>query len=944
LTHSALGTTSRRLQYTRTVKAPDRISHYVVESELGRGGMGVVYRARDTQLERTVALKILLPGAASERFLQEARTASAFAHPGIVTIHEIGECEFGRYLVFEYVEGQPLSNLIPPQGLPLDTVLRYATQVAAAIAAAHEHGIVHRDLKPANIMVTADDRIKLLDFGLAKRTGALASSEEAATEALTSPGTMVGTVQYMSPEQAEGKPLEPSSDIFSFGAVLYEMATGHRAFGGDSKISILAAVMRETPVLTAVPNPMRAVVSRCLEKNPGRRYADGAALLRALQSLQHPASARRLDRTLAAACAVVLAASGWFGWRTWQTRQAREVWIPESLRLFEVGESFASLKLGSRAAKLVPNDPRLIARHAPLVVETEPDHADVYLGEYLKSGTWEKVGTTPLRIAPGLIHPFSVVRYKIAKPGYDDAIGTIATPDPLQLKLLRTGEAPAGMVAVAAGAESGKTVPAFWIDRYEVTNAEFKRFVDSGGYRDSKYWKEPFLAGDGTIGFQEAMKRFTDATGRPGPATWRLGSYKDGEDRLPVTGVSWYEAMAYAAFAGKSLPTVYHWRRAAGFGYMLPVLRLSNFSHNGLAPVGQYQGLGPFGTYDMAGNASEWVSTTAAGGRRYLLGGNWNTPSYQFVDSAAYQPMDRDPAWGFRCVRYPATPPASLLAPAESVVRDPRKEKPVSDETFQSLLAFYTYEKSDLKPEVSEASASRHWRQEFVTINAAYGGERLPLRLYLPLNSKPPYQVVILLPTGEAVLTRDSRLQIESWWNGAVVESGRAILLPVLKGTFERLAEFPGPSGNQERTIDWAKDVFRSIDYIETRPDLDHERIGLIAMSLGARYSSVIAATEPRIRAAVLLFGGFPQERYLEPVEPVNFAPRVRIPVLMLNSRQDFRFPLETSQNPLFDALGSPAGQKKHVLIDAYGHYTPRQDDWVKEIVDWYDAHLGPVK
>ena len=254
--------------------------------------------------------------------------------------------------------------------------------------------------------------------------------------------------------------------------------------------------------------------------------------------------------------------------------------------------------------------------------------------------------------------------------------------------------------------------------------------------------------------------------------------------------------MAYAAFAGKSLPTVYHWRRAAGLGYMLPILRLSNFSRKGLAPVGQYQGLGPFGTYDMAGNASEWVSTATAS-KRYLLGGDWNTPSYQFVDAVAYQPMDREPSWGFRCVRYPGAPPASLLAPAGSVMRDARNEKPVSDETFQSLLALYAYEKSDLKPAVSAASESLHWRQEFITINAAYGGERLPLRLYLPRNTKPPYQVVILLPTGEALLSRDSRLQIDLWWNEAVLASSRAILLPVLKGTFEGWPHFPALPGTR---------------------------------------------------------------------------------------------------------------------------------------------------
>jgi eukaryotic-like serine/threonine-protein kinase len=257
-------------------------------------------------------------------------------------------------------------------------------------------------------------------------------------------------------------------------------------------------------------------ISSTFAKDSARRYANGAALLGALQALQRPVSAPRLNRTLAAACAILVAASGWFGWRTWQTRQAREVWIPESLRLFEVCESFASLKLASKAAKWLPDDLRLIARHAPLVVETEPEGADVYLGEYLKPDTWEKVGTTPLRIVPGLIHPFSLVRYKVAKAGYDDAIGTIATADRLQLKLMKTGEAPSGMVAVAGGTENGQMVPAFWMDRYEVANAEYKRFVDAGGYRDSKHWQEFFVAGNGTISFEEAMKRFTDATGRPG--------------------------------------------------------------------------------------------------------------------------------------------------------------------------------------------------------------------------------------------------------------------------------------------------------------------------------------------------------------------------------------------------------------------------------------------
>src|SRR4051794_18985289 len=161
--------------------------------------MGVVYRAHDSELRRTVALKLLRPGAGSERYLVEARAASAIAHPGIVTIYEVGECDAGRFLVFEHVEGEPLSKHIPEKGLPAETAVLYAIQMADALAAAHKAGVLHRDLKPANIMVTPAGRVKILDFGLAKRLGgAMAEGDATATMAVTGPGTVIGTVQYMS--------------------------------------------------------------------------------------------------------------------------------------------------------------------------------------------------------------------------------------------------------------------------------------------------------------------------------------------------------------------------------------------------------------------------------------------------------------------------------------------------------------------------------------------------------------------------------------------------------------------------------------------------------------------------------------------------------------------------------------------------------------------------
>jgi eukaryotic-like serine/threonine-protein kinase len=201
-----------------------KVSHYRIELEIGRGGMGVVYRAVDTRLGRTVAIKMLPPEATADpdrhrRFVQEARSASALNHPHIVTIHDIDEDAGTTFIAMELVEGTPLDRIIAQGALPVATALEYGTQVAAALAAAHANGIVHRDIKPANIMITRDGRAKVLDFGLAKLVER-APTEETMSALGTRPGLIMGTAAYMSPEQAEGRAVDARSDIFSFGAVL----------------------------------------------------------------------------------------------------------------------------------------------------------------------------------------------------------------------------------------------------------------------------------------------------------------------------------------------------------------------------------------------------------------------------------------------------------------------------------------------------------------------------------------------------------------------------------------------------------------------------------------------------------------------------------------------------------------------------------------------------
>ena len=231
-----------------------RLLHYEIIEVLGQGGMGTVYQARDSRLNRLVALKVfarerILDADKRQRFMQEAQAASSLNHPHIVTIYDIGQADGDWFIAMEYVPGQPLSRAIPYNGLPLQDVLRYAIQIADALACAHAAGIVHRDLKPGNVMVTANGGTKLVDFGLAKLLAgpSWSDSDTRAIDLHTREGTVLGTAAYMSPEQAEGRDVDARTDMFSFGAVLYEMTTGRRAFRGESAISTLASVLREDP-------------------------------------------------------------------------------------------------------------------------------------------------------------------------------------------------------------------------------------------------------------------------------------------------------------------------------------------------------------------------------------------------------------------------------------------------------------------------------------------------------------------------------------------------------------------------------------------------------------------------------------------------------------------------------------------------------------------------
>ncbi len=946
------------------------ISHYRILEKLGQGGMGVVYKAHDLHLDRFVAVKFLHEGRVADeerrrRFAIEAKAASALSHPNIITIHDIDSESGICFIVMEYIVGKALSDLIGPEGLPLEAALNFAAQTASALAAAHGAGIIHRDLKPANVMVCDNGVVKVLDFGLAKLVEVSSADADASTQTagLTGTGAIVGTAAYMSPEQAAGKRVDVRTDIFSFGSMLYEMLTGRKAFHGDSTGTTIAALLRDDPppirqVRHDVPAAVGDIVEQCLQKESDRRFGSGTELQAAIAACRDRLSRRggpltawlrpRVAIPALAAILIVAAGATWFGLRATRVRQAREVALPRVERLIEDGKTEEALDRIREAARYIPEDPTLQTLRDQCAVvpklQVDPPDAEIYWKDYAAvEAPWKRLGQ------PDRYVPRGYLRWRFAKAGYEPQEMAFFPGTPLPAELYRQSPEP-GMVRIPAGTVMIRVAQPvqlgeFWLDRYEVTNREFKAFVDQGGYREKRFWKQPFTDNGRSLSWDEAMARLRDTTGRPGPAFWELGTYPEGQDDYPVTGVSWYEAAAYAEFAGKSLPTVYQWRRAAPdrhFG----IIFLSNFNGKGPAKVGSNLGVAPFGNFDMAGNAKEWCWNTT-GGLRYTLGGAWNENSYAFADSDAQPPFSRSAASGFRCAKNAAPVPDPLQAEFRVLERDYTKEKPVADDVYKAYRDLYAYDRTDLEASLASVDdSSKLWRREKVTFKSAYG-ELMAAILFLPRNGKPPFQTVVYFPGSSAFMQRRASDSIDPGDLDFILKSGRVLVYPVYWGTYERGKPVKSkPAANsvmwRDMIINCYKDLGRTIDYLETRTDIDRQKLAYYGLSSGATWGTDYLAVDGRFRAAVFISGALVYDLYRPEVDPLNFAPRVHTPVLMLNGRYDFTFPPQACQLPLLRLLGTPGTDKKHVLYDT-AHTVPRTPEMIREVLDWLDRYLGSI-
>jgi predicted Ser/Thr protein kinase len=945
------------------------LAHYRLEAVLGRGGMGIVYRAHDDRLNRSVAIKVLSgpSGDTLQQLLREARAASGLSHAGVVTIHSVEQDGDVHFIVMEFLDGRSLADAIPPSGVSIATALDYATQIAGALAAAHQAGIVHRDVKPANAIVTPSGQVKLLDFGIARR---LAIDPQAATRAMTfggtiaPEGTLTGTIAYLAPEQIAGEPAQPRTDVFALGVVLYEMLSGRRPFRGDTIWAVMDATLHLPPeplrsIRPDVSASLERVVDRCLEKAPEKRFQSATEVLAALKPLQEsatpPRPRRRALTAVEIAVAVVLAAViGAFGWSRIRDRRQAAVrtTIGEIARLAAAGDFVGSYRLALAARTKYPDNPQIVQAWQSTIalrrVSSQPEGADVAIRTYDGSDEgWIPIGRTPFPNGIGI--PLAQMRWRVTKEGYEP-LEVSPNESPYVFHLAPIGTTPKAMVRVPAGplflesAGDSVNLPDFFIDTYEVTNRQFKEFVHGGGYTKREFWTEPIEKDGRPLSWEEAMAKFRDTTGRPGPSTWELGTYPDGQDDYPVSGVSWYEAAAYAKFTGRSLPTVYHWYRASGaFGIFSEILRFSNFGGKGTVQVGSLKGLGPYGTYDMAGNVKEWCSNEAEHGKRFVLGGAFNEANYQFRDQDARAPTERSAGFGLRLIlqRTPVVP--ALLQPIVSLERDPGTLKPVDDAVYAVYRHLYDYDPTPLEARVEEEDAGNSsWTRQRVTFRAAYPHERVPADIYLPKTGRPPFHAVIYFPGSDSQVLQSSR-NMWTQWIEFIVRSGRAVVYPIYQHTYER--QQPRPlrrNAMREIGIQRALDLRRAVDYLETRSDIDHTRIAGYGLSLGAQLMPTFLAVEPRLKVGVLLSGGF--ETWDVPAEwdPVNFAPRVTQPVLMVNGREDFDLPYQSAQVPLFQMLGTPPADKQHVLLEG-GHIPPHPALVFKEILDWLDKYLGPV-
>ncbi len=666
-----------------------------------------------------------------------------------------------------------------------------------------------------------------------------------------------------------------------------------------------------------------------------------------------------------------LVAGGW-----WYSGKA-ERWVhnealPSIEAFIENGELEAAYALALQVEAKLPNDADMAEIWSSFswitTIDSSPAGATVYRRPYTDADAdWQELGVTPLHD----IHiPFGLNLLKFELDNHVSLLRVIGGANSFQTELPVQEKPRAGWINVNPGnfrlytsnsiPEGMVSVPGwdtvldaeqfefrdFFIGRYEVTNREFQAFIEAGGYRRKDLWEYEFIDAGQTLSFDQAMALFVDKTGRPGPSTWEAGSYPNGQDDFPVAGVSWYEAMAYARFAGYELPTIHHWRRALAIGMLTWQLPASNLDGDGVSAVGAFNGVGWTGTYDMAGNVSEWCFNATGDQKRAIVGAAWNDLPYM-VEAGISSPdrrdaLDRSATNGFRLAS--TTEEAKTIQAAMKPVLDAevlQLPDPVSDAVFEARLSDFDYDPDPLNARIEEVTEFRHWTRQRITIDSPVDDERMTIYLYLPERESSRHQTILYWP-GSSTQYLESIEQNRAPLNFAL-RTGRAVAYPIMKGMFERRVS-PPPDWRTHKGRDLAieevREFRRMIDYLETRPDIESDNLAYYGNSWGGRMGAIVMAVEPRIKTGILNQAGINAGDHPD-INVAHFLPRVRVPVLHFSGLYDVDFRFESSSKPFFERLGTDEKDKKHV-VEPSGHFVPVAI-MKGETLDWLDKYLGPV-
>lgn len=646
---------------------------YRIERELGSGGMGTVFLAEDLKHHRNVAIKVLRPELAAmlgaARFLREIEIVARIEHPHILTLIDSGDADGLLFIVMPYLKGESLRTRLAKEGkLPIADVVRLVREVADGLAEAHRNGLVHRDIKPDNVMMSGQHAV-LMDFGVAK-----AMSTATGEHQVTTAGIALGTPAYMSPEQAAADPsVDHRTDIYALGALAYELLTGRPPYAGTTYAQILAAHVHSTPAPVTehrpeTPAALDALIMKCLERAPEDRWQKTDELVRQLEAIATPSGgvpsmrmpARKapggrglVARVLGVAGIVIVVAVLGMVWQHRAT--ATRALVARLDSLVAAGDlNDAHVLLTESGRGLHERAFASIAQQVGGIatIATRPTGATVRLA---------RVWAMPDSVLPGLAIDATPAEATLFAGSYLATLEAAGHETAQFLISMGAGETVAldrtlipvewdarDMVYVAAGPVpgplseryTGTEVQAFLIDRFEVSNERYMEFMADGGYRNRQLWPESVYLAGRWVPRDEALRRWVDRTGLPGPRGWSGGTFPDGQDDHPVTGVTWYEAAAFAEWSGKALPTLQQWWRAAlgDSGARFPwgddlqsIDERSNFTGVGTTPVTRFRtGMSPWGALDMAGNVKEWTVADPGDSLQVVLGGSWQSPIYMF--------------------------------------------------------------------------------------------------------------------------------------------------------------------------------------------------------------------------------------------------------------------------------------------------------------------------